>query len=248
MAGVSGVSAVQTQPFGGKTYYYKKVLSYGPIAYWPLWEPSGAVAQCLVNPAQNGTHSGVTLGQQGIGDGRTCPYYDGANDHTNTYSVALDAAFNGAELSFVIWARVDAAAVWTDGIARLAIHFRVDADNRVYIGKDLVNNQLDFLYEAGNVLERVQYNIGAPTSWLSLGITASASAGVDGEVRAYVNGTQVGATQTTLGVWAGALDATRVCIGAFNTAPTLVWSGWLGHGAVFNRALAPAEMAALAVV
>ena len=46
---------------GGSGGYNEKVLRTGPIAYWPQDETSGTVARCLVNPAQNGTYTGVTL-------------------------------------------------------------------------------------------------------------------------------------------------------------------------------------------
>ena len=96
-------------PGGGAASYVSRVLGFGPIAYWPLYESSGTTAACLVNAAQNGTYSAdVSLWPPGpgIGDGNTAPEFDGATEWVNIDTAALVAAFNGAEGSFLIWARV----------------------------------------------------------------------------------------------------------------------------------------------
>jgi hypothetical protein len=67
-------------------------------------------------------------------------------------------------------------------------------------------------------------------------------------MRAYINGAQVGTTQTSLGTWSGALDSAQTCIGAANTTPASVHSGWLAHPAIWNVALTPAEVAWLSQV
>ena len=43
----------------------------------------------------DGAYTGVTLGQDGIGDGNTCPLFDGANDFLDFYSAGFSSAFNG---------------------------------------------------------------------------------------------------------------------------------------------------------
>jgi len=68
------------------------------------------------------------------------------------------------------------------------------------------------------------------------------------QMKAYYAGGQTGATQTVLGNWTEALSATRSNIGARSTTPDQIWNGYLAHCAIWNRALAPAEIAALAVV
>ena len=103
--------------------YADKVLSYGPIAYWPLWETAGASAACLVNPAQSGTAVGVTWANDATGAfGTAAPFFDGANDDINIYTAALAAAFSGHVGSLMVWCRVANAGVWTDGAARLSVN------------------------------------------------------------------------------------------------------------------------------
>ena len=83
---------------------------------------------------------------------------------------------------------------------------------------------------------------------MCLALTWSKSAGVSGEVRAYYSGSQTGATQVALGVWAGPLAAGVTVIGAFSTAPILLWSGFLAHCAIWRRALSATQVARLATV
>lgn len=193
----------------------------------------------------DGTHVGVTLGQPGIGDGRTCPFYDGATDYTNIYSAALAAAFNGAEGTALIWAKVADAGVWTDGVARRLVNLEVNGSNYMILHKPS-NNTLQAIYRAGAVSKSVSVgSLGARLGFISLGMTVSAAAD---EARVFIDGAQTGSTQTGLGAWAGTLFSWATVIGAANATPTLGWHGWLGHAALWSKALTPAQVAALSVV
>lgn len=227
----------------GGQIYIEKVLSYGPIAYWPLNETSGVTAACQVNAAQNGTYTGVTLGQAGIGDGQTCPLFDGANDYADIQSATLASVFNGGEGSIVIWVKVSGAGVWTDGTTRFIMRIQPDPDNRVQMFRNAANNTLAWLYRSGGTITQVKNAGYSAVNWFHLALTWAA---VADEVKAYYNGTQAGATVNGLGVWAGVPSLS--VIGAATIPPINVWDGYLAHAAVWNRALTPAEIADLAVV
>ena len=228
---------------GGATSYSGKVLSTEErnlIGYWPLWEASGSVAKDISWNGRDGTHVGVTLGQSGIGDDRTSPYYDGANDYTNIYSASLAAAFNGAEGTLVIWAKVANVGVWTDATSRYLFSvYAGDGNNAVFIRKDNGNNLTRFHYKAGAVEEEV--NIATNSiDWVQYGITWSATAD---EVKLYMAGAQVGTTQTGLGTWVGTL--TSAAIGAYIASASGVYYGWLAHSPIWTKALTPAQIAYL---
>jgi hypothetical protein len=232
--------------------YCQRVLATDPIAYWMLDEKAGAVAYDLVSGriagAQNGAHAGVVLGQDGIGDGRTCPLYDGANDYTNIYSATLNGVFDGDEGSLLLWARVSGAGIWTDATQRKAAILLADANNFVRMQRHTGNNLLEFSQVAGGTVKTASLSTGGSLGWMCLGLTWSLSTGATGEVRLYYNGVQSGATLTGLGTWAGNLSNTGTVIGALNLTPNEVWSGYLAHGAVWDRAISAAEVADLAVV
>ena len=228
--------------------YYQKMLALNPIAYWVEDEKSGTVAYDLVSGrvagAQNGTHSGVTLWQNGIGDGRRAAGYNGQSSYTNIYSAALAAAFSGASGTAMIWMRVSGVGVWTDGAVGGMFVLQVDGNNYVRLRKSNANNQIQFWYKAGGTFESVVAAYSALT-WTHIAVTWSKAAE---EMRAYLNGVQTGVTQVALGVWAGALSVSTTVLGASNNTPAEPFPGYLAHAAVFNRALSPAEIETLSVV
>jgi hypothetical protein len=240
-----GVASVGS-PVGGATYA-QKVLGYKPIAHWPLWEKSGTVARDASGNGRDGTYSSdvsVMGTGAGIGDGNTAVYFDGTNDSLDCFTASLTAAFDVDNGSWIIWAKVNAAAVWADGVARYGLYLYTDAPNYTRINKGAGANSMVLRYEANNVLETVTHTDN-PTGFVCYGLTWDTAAD---EVRAYANGTQTGVTQAGLGVWAGAL--TRTVIGASNTNPIPAnpWHGWIAHVAVWSTTLAPAQMADLARV
>ena len=222
--------------------YVDTVLKTGPIAYWPLDESAGTAARCLVNSAQNGTAVGVTWADDRGPFDTPAPFFDGTNDYINIYSAALDAAFNGATGSMVVWCRVNGAGVWTDGAIRYVARFRVDGDNQFLEQKAAANNQLVGHGEAGNGTAQI-VAVMSSVAWFHFAITWSDSNN-DDEFKYYIDGTQEGATSNALNAWAGGALAIAQ-IGA-SAAATNVWHGWLAHCAVWDRVLTQAEITALA--
>ena len=232
--------------------YQNKVLSYDPIAYWPLTEHSGTVAHCLVNGAQNGTYSSDVSAMgigTGIGDGNDAPYFDGTNDYVNIYSATFNTAFNGAEGSLSMWLRVGAAGVWTDATDRRFLSLRVDGNNYIIMQRvGANNNRVTTTYNAGAVGKTITHDGLSSTDWMHWAATWSKSSGATGEVKFYYNGSQVGATLDNLGVWAGNLSNTLTTIGAASTIPSAVWSGYAAHVAIWNTPLTAVQIANLATV
>lgn len=226
--------------------YTKKIQALGPIAYWPMAELSGAVAQDESGNSRPGAYTSVTLGQAGIGDGRTSPGFDGTNSYNNVFTASLQAAFNGQLGSFSMWGKVSAAGVWTDGITRRMILFQVDASNRVGIFKPVANNEIDCLYVAGGTSLGAAKTTFSPTGWFHVALTWSKAAD---QMIFYVNGVAITPISTGLGTFAGAISATQTIIGSLNTgAAAQVWSGNLAHAAVFNRVLSASEVLVAATV
>ena len=234
---------LRTIPFIGGASYSSKVLGIETanlIAYWPMNEAAGGVADNLEGTAaRDDAYTGVTLGQPGIGDGNTCPLFDGANDFCNIYSASLNAAFSGAEGTAALWIKVSGAGVWTDGVARVALRMKADAGNAITIQRTAANNAFRYTYrsEIGDLAAITE------TGWFHTAVTWSASAD---EVKYYWDGAQVSTTETGIGVWAGALSATEVNIGAFDSGGVSPWSGYLAHAAIWTTPLTPAQILVLA--
>lgn len=229
--------------------YADKMLGYGPIAYWPLWETAGVTVTDLVNsPAQDGTYTGVTLADTLGPDGvNYAPLFDGANDYANIYSVALNAAFNHSEGSLAMWLKVFNVGVWTDGTFKIAV--QLGTLNAAEYARFLLRSEgafIDMQYKAGGVEDFVRY-FTSRVDWFHVVMTWSVSSGPTGELKIYIDGTQSGATQQTLGTWVGALDPGYVNIGSINHGPSAPWYGWLAHCAVWDTPLTAPQIADLAI-
>lgn len=221
------------------------VLSTGPIAYWPLDESAGTTARCLVNSAQNGTYTGVTLANDSSGPFRTsAPYFDGTNDYIDVGTATLFGAFDGQEGSFMCWERVANAGVWTDGLTHYAVHLYDDGNNLMRLTVGAANNQIGYAYTAGGTSESQSTGGLSMTGWYQRVITWSLSAGANGEVHYYRDGAADGAADTALGAFVGPL--VLAVIGAFNVVPGNPWHGWLAHCAIWDRPLTASEIVDLA--
>lgn len=245
LRGIQAMRKRHAALYGGGLYY-QKVLRLNPIAYWPLWEASGTSAQCVVNPAQNGTYSSDVSGWPvgtGIGDGNTAPQFDGTNDYVGIHTAALEAGFDGGENTVMAWAKVSGIGVWTDGVDRIAVHLWADDQNQQQFIKPSSNNWLQWLRWGNNVLDGYSYTTMTDVDWMHLAVTISET---DDEMKSYLNGVQQGTTSDTLGAWTGALAALGTTIGAGATTPSNLWSGQVAHVAVWSRILAADEILTLA--
>lgn len=233
---------------GQPTQYVNKILRYDPLVLFPQNEGTGTVITELVN-GWNWVYSGPQWGLGTFLDGSPVPFYDGLLDFGNIYTAALASAFNGAAGTVMIWAKVYNAGVWTDGATRRILCLLADINNYVILDRTTTNNQLRFLYTAGGITETVTTtSIGGATGWFSIVITWDKAAGVDGEVLAYINGAQVGTTQTSLGIWAGSISSSFTLIGARTQTPTNPFHGYLGPCAIWTSALTSTQIADLYVV
>ena len=231
----------------GSAEYFSKVLNTAPdnlVGYWPQWELSGSTAQDLSSQKNNGAYTGVTLGQTGIGDGRTCPLFDGSGIN-NVYSTALNADFSGTVGTAMIWLKVNDNSVWTDGATRRALIIYADPDNYFLIEKRNLDNRLRFLYSAGSTVDAVTVAGQTSTNFLLCTMTWDKA---KEEVKMYIGASQVGGTQVDLGTWAGTLNGNLCVIGGTNIAPINPWSGYLAHIALWNTALTATQIEKLSKV
>lgn len=230
----------------GSTYQRRILNLFGAsiIAYWPLWEPSGATANDISGNARNGSYTGATLGQTGIGDGHTAPLFDASGDFCNVFSASLQAAFNGAEGALMCWARVFDAGVWTDGTLRHFLNFGVDSSNNyAALVRSTVNNRIAFNRAGGGTTRQIAFNGVTTLNWFHF---AGAWSESGGEVNAYLNGVAGAPLAPT--AWTGLVNAARCVIGGRETTPAALWNGWLAHAVLLNRPATPTEIAIAAKV
>lgn len=216
------------------------------LSYLKLDETSGATAADASGNSRTGAYNNVTLNNTALPTALTgnAPLWDNADiEYVNWYTASLAAAFSGAAGTLAGFAKVYDANVWTDATSRYFAFIRADANNIIYAGRTATNNQVRFQYTATTNKFVQATSLNGSLGWFFWALTWDINAGVSGEVKAYLNGAQVGTTQTSLGTWAGAPASTTTLIGnsTQGNANNGV-KGWQGHVFLLNRAATAAEI------
>lgn len=184
---------------------------------------------------QNGTYTGVTLGNTGINSSEIAPYFDGTGDRANVFNSAwatnnASGSFKSSNGWFGTWAKVDAVGTWIDGTLRALF--------RLTNGSDLIQvykaatGQIVANYVAGGVTETVTSAIQSTPDWLYI-VLKWITDGPSSSFSLYINEVLIG-TSATLGTWGNALTA--AVIGALDTSGTGSWKGYLAHASLSNIA------------
>lgn len=231
----------------GKATYALTVLATSPLRYNKLNEGSGSAIVDSSGNGYTGTYTGVTWDGTLSPVGEAAPFWDAANDYGDLYSAAFGTAFNLDEGTIMLWIK-PSATFWTDGLSRLLFYWDRDGNNRVYLDKPASGNRL-FAQRRGNVTAKNIDVAGISNSdWFSILFTWSVAGGgllAAGESRLYLNGVQIGTTQTGNVASSGTgLNANSVILGAINKTPSNVHHGYFSQLAVWDR---PADAAILAL-
>ena len=243
--GMHGVGGVPLSSLGGGALksYADKVLGYGPIAYWPLWDTAGA-ATCLVNPLQNGTYNGPILANGSGPDGSPCPWFDGANDFVDVFTATLAGVFTGNLNTVCIWSKVNAAGSWTDGVIRELHRFRFTAaGGYLRAFKTNAANALQWTRFDGVGAQNVGTGGHADTGWMLIAQTLTVAGN---QYKAFKNAVQENGTQVGLGNMGAALD--QAYLGDSTGGGAAPWHGWLAHAMVFPYVLSQPQLQDLAAI
>ena len=225
------------------TPYMKKLLALRPVGYWPLHAKTGTIAADLSGNGCDGTAVGVTWGAAGIGDGTTAPTFDGVNDYIQPDVAILQSVINGVTGTMVAWAYP--ITILGD---RIIVRLADGSGNDVVVRTSTAGYPF-WEFRAGGTLTQI-YRPSAVEleAWLHMAVTWDENAGANGEIRAFFNGTQYGTAQNYPATSWNATEMTRSMIGAYdNVGPIKLWLGRVAHVALWNRALSPSQIAALAI-
>lgn len=232
--------------FGGSIAvptYSEKVLAVQPaslLAFWPLNESSGAAAvNAEGTAARNGTYSNVTLGGATGPFGENVGAWNGLTSFVDIYSASLAAAFNLGVFSINIWAKRTAL----DSSVRTLINLGTSTTNYTSILQVNDSTVKYRILRSGVAKDRDLTS--SSSGWNMYTLTYDIGAGADGEMKAYFNAAQVGATVTSILAFFGPLAATRCCIGASDTSATTPFKDSLVYPAVWDVALSQADITTL---
>lgn len=204
------------------------------VAFWPLTETTGVVANDIVN-SRNGSYSGTYTLADTVGPDGTYPSFAGTGG-IDVYSASLSSAFPSDEGSIILWGKVTDNSVWSDGSANPLAFFRVDASNFVRIQRYTTNNTLQWQYMAGGVNKTVILNANT-TEWFQAAITWSKSQDL---VKTYFKGQQNYYNFTGLGTWTGSLSSTFTKL--FMSTAGSWWDGSGANVVLLNRPATATEI------
>lgn len=229
--------------------YSTRVLATSPLRYNKLNEASGTAIVDSSGNGYTGMYTGVELANADspfLPD--KAPLWDGTNDYGNLYSAAFASAFNMDEFTILYWLKVSAAGVWTDSTVRYLGRFVRDANNQLNFNRAAANNRVTLTRIGNATTKTITLNGLSSTDWFSLAISCSVAGGgllSAGDLRAYINGVEVGTAQTGNVASTGTgLNSTQTILGALNTTPSNVWSGYFAQHTIWNRPI-DAEILAL---
>jgi len=246
LATTGGAIAERTSRRGGgnqlnplRRYLDRVNMMHTPnlFGYFPMDEPSGAVALDYSGRGNHGAYTAVALGKEGIGDGRACPLFDGATSNMAT-PAGFRTAFNSQAGTLAVWVKMLNAGVWADGTARAMFHISADANNFVSLLKPTGANFLEVDYRAGGTTKSSSLGGNTETGFFHFAMTWNKAAD---ELKLYKDGIQRGATVTGLGTWAGTPAFALV---GDNGSGGLT-SGYLAHPAGWSIALSAQEIGSL---
>lgn len=227
---------------GGKTYA-QRILALSPYAYWPLDDAAGATAaREVVNGWTTTDCDNVTFGVEGIGGGQTAARIgEAGGDGFRASAAAMTATFPADEGTFMVWIKLS-AAVWIDGKSHsLLTCTSTDATANFYIEKRTGNNTMRYHRRGGNATVAQEFT-ESRTNWMLFAQTWSVSGNA---LKGYINGVQVGTTQTNVLAW-GAAVLNGIWLLRNDSGGGL--GGDAAHVALFSRALTTDELLGLATL
>jgi hypothetical protein len=153
---------------------------------------------------------------------------DGVDDHATAHGAGNDISVTTGTIS--VWIKLDS-------ISANAVPFKCSVDSNNQIGFTYLNssNKLRYLYKAGGTTDKVDHSVSIENdgSWHHIALTWDTSAD---ELKAYLDGSQVGSTQGSLGSWSGTIDT--VTMGKNSVADNAYWKGHLDQVSVFTSVVA----------
>ena len=218
--------------------YRQRVMATAPLRFNRLNESIGSQMFDISGANYDGTYSGVTWGTGESQLGEAVPKFDGVNDAGNLYSAAFATAVNMDEFTLMVWFKVNALSVWTDGVTRYFVVLLRNSQNSFAIGKWNVNNLLYFS-RTGSGVNKAHWEVSSDTGWVCAALSCSIAGGGllnAGDFRAYKNGVNIRTLTGNIASAGAGLNPSYAVIGAadFGTKPN-PHNGWLSNVMMWNR-------------
>ncbi len=168
-------------------------------------------------------------------------YCDGDNSYIQLPASAIEAAgFDASRFGIAIRAQVTSADIWSDGVGRGLFNLGADASNFIDLRRSAGANSLRARHVGGGTTTQISIT-ASPTALFGLGMTVDIDAGGSGELKAFLDGAQTGATGTSLGTFVNSLVDSLSVVGALSSSAVNVWQGGIQEVILTLNAIVPTE-------
>jgi hypothetical protein len=216
----------------------KNVSSANLIGLWWINELGGTAIDDASSTGSDGTAANVTLNAVTGVDYEPAPLFNGSTSNIDVHSAGLATAFDEDTGTLGAWIKFDEDAL-TDSTTRMIAVFYADANNYVALYGTTTDNQIGFSYRAGSTSKGDVGTIN-DTDWHYFEMTWDTG---EDEVKGYLDGEQIGSTQSSLGTWSGSLA--NSLIGSY-VGSTFYWKGSIALVNLLDTPLTLAQTATLA--
>ena len=157
---------------------------------------------------------------------------DGSNDYMTADGIFNDVNVNVGTVS--VWAKLDSTS-----INAILFKFDVDSNNQISIAYLNGSSKLRFQYKAGGTQDKIDHSVSVENdgNWHHYVLTWDTSAD---QMKGYIDGTQVGSTQTGLGTWSGTINAFKIGMNTINNNGW--WNGHVDQFAVFTSVVSASTL------
>lgn len=238
-------SSINQISFDNRLIGYIRSLS-GLLALFPFQEASGTIAKVYSNVTpvpSNGAYSNqVLLAQSATPVLGRAIFGNASGARVALYSANLAAAFTYTEASLFLFAKVQNASVWTNGIDVALCQLRSDGANFVNFAKAAANNRFQYSINMGGI-NKTTFITFSSTDFFMPCITWSKT---NDRIRRYMNGALQGAPITGIGTFASPLASNNTVALAADLAAVPRFLGYECYLGVFNRELTATEVLQIA--
>lgn len=211
----------------------KSVFGSSLIAFWSMDESSGTVAVDASGNGYDGTYTDVTLGQSGIGDGKTAPLFNGTSSLVNCGD--LSSVMDPDVGTIALWVKPYSADSWLEDAGTYWMLVRSTTQN-FYLGKNYRANKASaYLSTPDTTFLETESSLG----WVHWAITYSTA---ERTFWFYRNGIPLSGTTRFAGLPADI--GWQVWLGSqfgYN-----FWNGYLAHALILDREATEVELRKIA--
>ncbi|MBU0980310.1 MAG: hypothetical protein KJ709_05865 [Nanoarchaeota archaeon] len=206
------------------------------VGYWSMDQHNSSGVHDNSSYGNAGRFSGglstsnITTGKYGKG-----LTFDGVDDWVEIDTINDDVNVNAGTIEG--WGRM---ANYASGVYETFVALYADNSNRIFIEK-YTDDEMEFYHIAGGTADHINIDVSSYSGWHHWVMTWDTSAD---ELKAYIDGVQVGTTQTGLGTFSGTPVDSAIGVQAEDEQPAWdeFWNGAIDEVRIYSRALSQEEI------